>query len=368
VVTISDAPDPLSVGDQLTYTVVVTNNGPNDATGASLSQILPPGVSFVSATSAQGSCSEAGGVVSCSLGTLTMGQSTIITVVVTPTSAGTLTSTAIVSANESDPDLGNNANAAVTRVLGPLATPTATPTPTATETATPAETQTPTATPVFLCGTAPRPVCRNAQIGQLLLYAASDARRSTAYWKFQTGTAQTLADFGTPGSSTSYALCIYDTTANVANLAMRAFIPPGGTCSGIACWQSSGKLAGTRYLDKTFSTDGTYVLWLRTGGTINFQGNGIHLPVPAPVTADRLLRQDSRVVVQLLNSEGVCWQTTHSTPAQVNKKLTGRNGFYAYLFRQNYVVPKTPTPTRTTTPTRTPTRTPTNTPTLTPTP
>jgi uncharacterized repeat protein (TIGR01451 family) len=136
-VTISDNPDPLSVGDTLTYTIVVTNNGPDGATGTSLSQNLPPGVTFGSASPDQGSCGQAAGVVSCNLGALAVGQSTTITVTVIPTTPGTITSTVSVSSNEADSNLSNNADATVTLVLGPTATPTSNATPTPTPTATP---------------------------------------------------------------------------------------------------------------------------------------------------------------------------------------------------------------------------------------
>jgi uncharacterized repeat protein (TIGR01451 family) len=40
----ADAPDPVSVGGVLTYTLDVKNNGPSSATGVSLTDLLPKGV------------------------------------------------------------------------------------------------------------------------------------------------------------------------------------------------------------------------------------------------------------------------------------------------------------------------------------
>jgi uncharacterized repeat protein (TIGR01451 family) len=48
-VTKSDDPDPVIVGTLLTYTLLVTNNGPSVARNAAVTDALPPEVAFVSA-------------------------------------------------------------------------------------------------------------------------------------------------------------------------------------------------------------------------------------------------------------------------------------------------------------------------------
>ena len=70
----SGAPDPVTVGDTVTYTVVVTNGGPDAATGVTVTDTLPAEVTFVSATATQGTCSGTT-TVSCALGTLANGAS-----------------------------------------------------------------------------------------------------------------------------------------------------------------------------------------------------------------------------------------------------------------------------------------------------
>ena len=49
-VTISDSPEPVLIGDPVTYTVTVTNNGPSDATGVIVVALGPPGQQFNSVT------------------------------------------------------------------------------------------------------------------------------------------------------------------------------------------------------------------------------------------------------------------------------------------------------------------------------
>ena len=43
-----------NVGDQITFTVTLSDNGPNAATGVQVTDLLPTGVSFVAATASQG--------------------------------------------------------------------------------------------------------------------------------------------------------------------------------------------------------------------------------------------------------------------------------------------------------------------------
>jgi uncharacterized repeat protein (TIGR01451 family) len=106
-ITKTDSPDPVPVGANITYTITATNGGPDTATGVTVTDTLPGGVTLVSATASQGSCNGSA-TVTCSLGSLANGSSAAVTIVVTATQAGTISNTASVSANESDPDPSNN--------------------------------------------------------------------------------------------------------------------------------------------------------------------------------------------------------------------------------------------------------------------
>ena len=107
-VTKSDSPDPVSKGAALTYSIVVTNNGPGSAAGVELTDSLPANVQFVSAASTAGSCAPTGSTVACDLGSLSNGTSVTVTIIVTPKKVGTLTNTVHASSIASDPNEANN--------------------------------------------------------------------------------------------------------------------------------------------------------------------------------------------------------------------------------------------------------------------
>jgi uncharacterized repeat protein (TIGR01451 family) len=94
-VTKTDSPDPVRVGDTLTYTITVTNTGTgNDARNVTLEDFLPANTTFVSAevTSGAGNCTEpavgsTGRTVRCNLGDIAPAGSREVTIQVKPTAA-----------------------------------------------------------------------------------------------------------------------------------------------------------------------------------------------------------------------------------------------------------------------------------------
>jgi large repetitive protein len=96
-------------GVNVTYTLVVTNNGPSTAKAVQVSDPLPAGMKFVSVTPS--ACGLAGKTVTCALGDLVKGQSVSITVVASIPLAlakTTKTNTATVSSSTPDSNLANN--------------------------------------------------------------------------------------------------------------------------------------------------------------------------------------------------------------------------------------------------------------------
>ena len=90
-------------GDELIYTISVTNGGPDAATGVAVSDPLPAGVEYRSANASVGSYNPADGT--WAIGALAVGQRVRLTITVLVLSADKVTNTAQVSASaQFDPD------------------------------------------------------------------------------------------------------------------------------------------------------------------------------------------------------------------------------------------------------------------------
>ena len=128
-------------------------------------------------------------------------------------------------------------------------------------------------------------------------------------WKWSKGNRTTLAELGNPIASTSYQVCIYDQTG----LRFAITNPAGGTCGSKPCWKATGT-KGFAYKDKELTPDGGQSLKLREGAIgkaqIQYQARGPALAMPDLTTIVQPL------IVQIQNSDGLCWEAVYSGPAK----------------------------------------------------
>src|SRR5207244_1340176 len=103
----NSGPTTATEGDNVTYTVVVTNNGPNSATAVVLTDTLGTNLRFVSATASQGTFSQSGGVVTFTLGTISSPGSITLTITAQALEDGALTNADSVTASSADPNAAN---------------------------------------------------------------------------------------------------------------------------------------------------------------------------------------------------------------------------------------------------------------------
>jgi len=116
-----DSPDPVVAGSNITYTITVTNAGPNAASNTSLSDATPAGTTFVSVTPGAGwTCSPpVGGTgTSCINPSVPVGTSTITLVVnvAAATPNGTIVTNTATVTSPDDAVPGNNSGSASTTV------------------------------------------------------------------------------------------------------------------------------------------------------------------------------------------------------------------------------------------------------------
>jgi uncharacterized repeat protein (TIGR01451 family) len=265
----------VAVGQNITYNITVTNNGPVNATGVTVTDTLPAATTYVSATPSQGTC---GGTttVTCNLGTIVNGANATISIVATANSSGTISNTATVSANERDTAPANNSSTASTTAnVITCAAPTITGGPT-----------------TFCSG------------GSVLLTA--NATGATAYQWFKTNVAISGATASTYSATTtgSYTVSVtYATSCSATSTATPVTVNPtpaptvtaGGPtsfCAGGSVTLTTQTVSGATYQ----WSDGTNVLAnttptisATTSGnytvTVTLNGcSGTSAPVPVTVT------------------------------------------------------------------------------------
>src|SRR6202011_2408811 len=108
-VTKSASAPTVTVGSNVTFTITARNNGPSNATGVQVTDLLPAGLTFVAAVPSAGTYTSGTGL--WNIGPLASGSSATLTLVATVTQTGSITNTASKTAEiEADPNLSNDSS------------------------------------------------------------------------------------------------------------------------------------------------------------------------------------------------------------------------------------------------------------------
>jgi uncharacterized repeat protein (TIGR01451 family) len=118
---------PYGAGLPVTYTIAVSNSSTVPASNVTVTDVLPAGTTYVSATPSQGSCTGTT-TVTCTLGTLAGGGSASIALTVNlPATTGPVTNTATATTSNGDGNPANNTASSTITVIPTNAIPASTP-------------------------------------------------------------------------------------------------------------------------------------------------------------------------------------------------------------------------------------------------
>src|SRR5262249_30396204 len=82
-----------------------------------ITDVLPAGISFVSASNPQGTATQTNGTVTCTIANLARNASATITITIRPTVEATVTNTVTVNSSATDPILANNSASVTSQFL-----------------------------------------------------------------------------------------------------------------------------------------------------------------------------------------------------------------------------------------------------------
>jgi|GEM_PF-2031360 len=158
---------------------------------------------------------------------------------------------------------------------------------------------------------APAATCLDAPKTSLLVkYGASDAK-DLIKWKWGSGAEIIQANLADPKNSTTYTLCVYDSTGGIDFRVAALRIDPN------AAWIDKTP-KGWKYTDKAGSEDGVIKARLKPGvqgkSWAGVSAKGANIPMPTPLSGTEMFDLDGRVTVQLFNdATSTCWNSQFTT-------------------------------------------------------
>jgi hypothetical protein len=182
-----------------------------------------------------------------------------------------------------------------------------------------------TTLPSGACAEVPEAGCVVASVAGLQIQAGADPAKNKLKWKLGGGSLPVdYASLGDPAASTSWTLCIYDSSAAVPFLVGSLTVGPS------APWTGKDP-KGWKYKDKTAGQDGVAGVSLKTGvagkSKAQLKAGGSGLPVPSAFDTTKFFDQGPAVTVQLVKDGGpggeLCW-TSEFGEADTKLNIPGK--------------------------------------------
>lgn len=180
---------------------------------------------------------------------------------------------------------------------------------------------------IALAGCPDRPIaaCRAAGQATLTIDDAADVTRRRVKLVYRRGPATTQAAFGSPPTSTTTSLCIWDDAGSLLTLD----VPPATQCAGEPCWSSLRD--GFLYDDPSSSASGIRSMLLKGSSRpmtqIVFDGRGAALPdLPRSPTGSitaQIVRDDGAICFEALFDAA---SVSRTGAARTSARLGARSG------------------------------------------
>ena len=167
-----------------------------------------------------------------------------------------------------------------------------------------------------LCGDEPETVgCVLASKYQIGIKDFGDATLNSLKWKWKKGLPVNPSALGSPTTTTTYALCVYDRTSGTPVKVASYRLPPN------SLWRVDGNKI--KYRDKTGAEDGFQQVKgrasLESGKSyMSVKLGGTNFAVPPTFSNAEYFDVDPSMTVQLITNEGACW-TSDFLLGQVKK-------------------------------------------------
>jgi probable HAF family extracellular repeat protein len=167
------------------------------------------------------------------------------------------------------------------------------------------------AEPVVACPPTPETSCDAGAKSSFRLRDDADDDNDRITWSWSRGIAAVShPDLGLPQDSTSYRMCIYDSSGGTDVLMASLELPPS------SLWTDRNP-RGWAYKNAIGSEDGITSLKLQSGlrgrAKLKMTVAGVDTPMPAPTSPTAFFHQDGRVTVQLFNDAScTCWSSEYS--------------------------------------------------------